>query len=148
MSYPHQQEIGLWLKNWVCWTPTSFGQSQWRDTVSSHVYDGAPVPIMSGEASDTQDALARMDRGERGLLMQFHLGSAPVRVLAKRRRVSMDTVERQLHSAHHHFYEIRWRLKTDAQAVAAENARRAEVGRQNLQRKTAEFRLRNLLAKA
>lgn len=122
MSYPHEAQIRVWLENWVRWSPGTFGKSQWSDAVSSRVYDGAPVPIMSGEAADTQDALQRMDRTGRRLLVQHHLGNVPARILARRRKISMDTLERQLRDVHARFYQLRWDLKATARKVGVENA--------------------------
>lgn len=131
MSYPHENDIRRWLENWVRWSPGSFGKSQWAGSVaSSNVFAGAPVPIMSGSAADTQDALKRMDRTESRLLTQYHLGRGGPSVMAKRRKISLDTLERQLHDAHHHFWDLRQTLREAYQAAGESNAKTSKESTQ------------------
>jgi hypothetical protein len=137
MSYPHEGYIRRWLENWVRWSPGSFGKSTWGAAATSHVYDGAPIPIMGGEAKDTQDALQRLDRDERRLLVQFHLGRASVSALAKRRRISLDTIERRLREAHENFYRVRGELVEHARAASRANA--TTVGTSLHRRRTTSY---------
>lgn len=150
MTYPHEAEVRRWLENWSRWSPGAYGMSQWRDAVSSSGYHSASVPIMGGEAGDTQRALDRVCRTERSALEQYHLRGGTMGQKAKRLRISRSTLERRLHAGHHHFYELRVALRVSAQTAAARNAQLSAEGRQGLQRKTAEFtgkRLRALGAK-
>jgi hypothetical protein len=63
-DYPHEAEV---RRGWrtgplVAW-PGLAGMSQWRDAVQTRAIGSASVPIMGGEAGDTQRALDRMDAG-------------------------------------------------------------------------------------
>lgn len=107
MAYPHEAQIRRWLENWVRWSPGTVGKSQWSGLPSSHVYEGAPIPIMSGEAADTQDALKRCGRDDSRLLTRYHLGRGTVASMARHRRISLATLSRRLHDAHQRFYELR-----------------------------------------
>jgi hypothetical protein len=139
MSYPHEAQVKLWLENWARWSPGTYGASQWRDAVETTGYRSAPIPIMGGEAGDTQRALDRMDRKERSALDQYHLRSGSMTAKAKRLRISKATLVRRLSAGHHHFYELRWAVCQEAREASRRNADASAVGRQGLQRKTAEF---------
>lgn len=121
MTYPHELEIRQWLENWHRWSPGTFGKSQWRDAPSSNVFDGAPIPVMGGEAADTQAALNRMERGERRALERYHLAPGSMTRHARALGISTRTLRRRLADAHHHFYELRWAIRQTAKAVAAGN---------------------------
>jgi hypothetical protein len=141
MTYPHEAEIRQWLENWGRWSPggAAGGASQWRDAVDSTGYRSAAIPIMGGEAGDTQRALDRMAREERSALEQYHLRAGSMSSKAKRLRISTSTLKRRLHAAHHHFYEFRWAVRHGDRVTAETNAKLATEGRQVLQRKTADM---------
>jgi hypothetical protein len=150
MTYPHEDEVRRWLENWSRWSPGSFGMSQWRDAVNTSGYHQTPIPVMGGEAGDTQRTLDRMDREERSALHQYHLRPGSMAKKAKRLGISKRTFERRLHAAHLHFYEFRWAVRQAASVAGNRNAELSRVGRQGLQRKTAEFvgnRLRTIRPK-
>ena len=121
MSYPHQAEIRQWLENWARWSPGTFGQSQWREATSSRVFESGPIPVMGGEAADTHQALQRLGREERSLLTGYHLSRVPIAKMARRRKISMDTLERRLHAVHEAFYEQRRAVRHEGQRAAARN---------------------------
>jgi hypothetical protein len=143
MSYPNEAQVRSWLENWARWSPSQASAagelSQWSEVVQTSGYRTASIPIMGGEAGDTQRALDRMDRQERSALEQYYLRAGSMAVKAKRLRISKRTMHKRLHDGHHHFHELRWAVQQEARTAAKRNAVESATGRQGLQRKTAEF---------
>lgn len=126
MPYPHEGQVRAWLENWGRWSPETFGRRQWADAVRTSAFHSAPIPVLGGEAADTQLAVQRLDREERRALIQYHFGRDTVARMARRRRVSLDTLERLLHRAHQRFYELRWEVVANAKQRGSKNRAEAE----------------------
>lgn len=136
MSYPHQQQVHQWLEEMHRWSPPGMGGGgQWSAAIESSGYRVAPVPIMGGEAADTQEALKRMDQKERVALEVFHVGRGHFTAKAAQLGMSKRTLHRRLHDAHQHFWEIRCAYVADL--VAASKANREAAAGSKTARRTS-----------
>lgn len=126
-KYPHEDDVARWLENWSRWFPPTgvVGGSgyMWGAAVRTSAYHSAPIPVMGGEAADTQRALERLAAVERAALEQHHLKPGRAKAKSKRLGLSIRAYQARLHLAHANFYELRCQLVSEAVRVGEENRR-------------------------
>lgn len=94
------------MRNWARWQAGADGaysiiSSIYRGERLGDSYDGAPIPILSGEATDTQDALCKLPiRYQAALTLFWCWEGQPMTSLARRCAIDYRTFEKRVIEGH------------------------------------------------
>jgi hypothetical protein len=139
-----QAEVERLIENWARWPGFHGGHSS-RSTLSwlddfiamKRVGDrSAPIPVMGGEAGDTQDALGRMNADLRNALVVYYTGRGPMRerlsalnaMRSSKDRIKLPAFFNRVERAHQDFMRAIRAVRADAAAASAANRRSFESG--------------------
>lgn len=124
MAWHQQEQIEQLMENWGRWAgnggvmPSGGGSAlAWADVMIDKRNYTSTIPVLGGEAADTQAALTRMDEHLAAVLINYYTGSGKTvkhrfesfnQVRPEKTRIAYSTYMRQIGLAHVQF-DDRWR---------------------------------------